>query len=93
MENFFLFTLDPSTLRGFVGPAERRKQNRKEDPSMQNMDNIIRNAIEDILHDMTETEIRNMVETYITLHPVEIANMIEGRIRKIAESVLYDLPF
>ena len=60
---------------------------------MNNMDNIIRNAVEDILRSMTETEIRNMVETWITLHPVEIANMVEDRIRKIAESALYDLPF
>ena len=60
---------------------------------MNNMDDIIRNAVEDILRSMTDTEIRNMVETWVALHPIEIGNMVEDRIRKIAESVLYDLPF
>ena len=60
---------------------------------MKNIEDIIRAAVEDILRSMTETEIRNMVETWIAEHPDAVADMVADRVRKVAESVLFDLPF
>lgn len=61
---------------------------------MRNFDDIIHDALADTIASMTDTEIRNLVETYLLEHGDEVVSrMIADRVRKTVESVLFDLPF
>lgn len=73
-------------------PNGKTKTERK-DPSMKNFDEIIKESVLDIITSMTDAEIRNLVETWMLEYGDGVACMIADRVRKIAESVLFDLPF
>ena len=73
-------------------PNGKTKTERK-DPSMKNFDEIIKESVLNIITSMTDAEIRNLVETWMLEYGDGVACMIADRVRKIAESVLFDLPF
>ena len=73
-------------------PNGKTKTERK-DPSMKNFDEIIKESVLNIITSMTDAEIRNLVETWLLEHGDGVACMVADRVRKIAESVLFDLPF
>lgn len=60
---------------------------------MRNFDEIIHDAVMDTIMSMTDTEIRNLVETYLLGHGDDVSCMVADRVRKTVESVLFDLPF
>lgn len=60
---------------------------------MRNFDEIIHDALTDTIMSMTDTEIRNLVETYLLEHGDDVSRMVADRVRKTVESVLFDLPF
>lgn len=60
---------------------------------MRNFDEIIHDALMDAITSMTDTEIRNLVETYLLEHGDDVLRMVADRVRKTVESVLFDLPF
>lgn len=60
---------------------------------MKNFDEIIKESVLDIITSMTDAEIRNLVETWMLEYGDDVACMVADRVRKIAESVLFDLPF
>lgn len=60
---------------------------------MKNFDEIIKESVLNIITSMTDAEIRNLVETWMLEYGDGVTCMIADRVRKIAESVLFDLPF
>ena len=73
-------------------PNGKTKTERK-DPSMKNFDEIIKESVLNIITSMTDAEIRNLVETWMLEYGDGVACMVADRVREIAESVLFDLPF
>lgn len=91
--NFLLFPLTRQRPADVPATPNGKTKTERKDPSMKNFDEIIKESVLNIITSMTDAEIRNLVETWMLEYGDGVACMIADRVRKIAESVLFDLPF